>query len=579
MVTSFDAVYEIHEDSTVRVAEDIYVDFGTLEKHGIFRDLPYRYEYDGEHDRLITISDVKVEGDAGPRPFELIQSDTHLQVKIGDPDVLVSGVQRYRITYLLTGALNPFASTDEFFWNVTGADWPVPIERATALVTLPETGIMRTACYEGPTGSTDPCAMRGTDSQASFEATATLGLGSEMTLLVELTKGVVDVGQPTLANRLHAKGFSDYFKFNGQTISLSLVFGGLLFAGIVRLWWAAGRDRWFGDMAHLDERRREATKPLFARETIVVEYQPPEVASSEARRMRPAEIGVLVDERADTLDVSATIVDLAVRKYLLIKETKEGGIFGLFQTKDYELTRLDSGESPLLPYEQTLLAALFEGGTTVKMSDLKNKFHDDLAKVKEELYHQITTSDRFFPRNPEFVRTVYRIAGAVMAGAGVALTWLLASTVGWGVVGVPLVIAGAVLFLLAHLMPRRTALGRQMYRRAMGFKLYMLTAEKERQRFAEERNIFHDYLPYAIVFECVDKWAEAFEGLAAEGAQPYWYSGTGPFVPVRFAGSVGEFSSSVSNVMASTPGGRGGSGFGGGGGAGGGGGGGGGGSW
>jgi uncharacterized membrane protein len=118
-----------------------------------------------------------------------------------------------------------------------------------------------------------------------------------------------------------------------------------------------------------------------------------------------------------------------------------------------------------------------------------------------------------------------------------------------------------------------------MYRRALGFRRYIETAETERQAFAERRNLFEEYLPYAIVFEAVDKWANAFEGLDDEANRPSWYSGRGPFVASAFASNVNDFSESISSVMASTPGGRGGSGFGGGGGSGGGGGGGGGGSW
>jgi uncharacterized membrane protein len=138
--------------------------------------------------------------------------------------------------------------------------------------------------------------------------------------------------------------------------------------------------------------------------------------------------------------------------------------------------------------------------------------------------------------------------------------------------------AGALLFAIAHVMPRRTAEGRLMYRRCLGFRKYMVTGETERQKFAENANLFDEYLPYAIVYGCVDKWAKAFEGLAAEGREPHWYVGPRRFMPSVFADSVSDFSSSISSVMASTPGGSGSSGFGGGS-SGGGGGGGGGGSW
>jgi uncharacterized membrane protein len=106
-----------------------------------------------------------------------------------------------------------------------------------------------------------------------------------------------------------------------------------------------------------------------------------------------------------------------------------------------------------------------------------------------------------------------------------------------------------------------------MYRRALGFREYMVIAETDRQKFAEEANLFQKYLPYAIVYDCVDRWARAFEGLAATaaGAAAGWYVGSGVFSPTSFSRNLESFSSSMSSAIASTPGGSGGSGFSGGG--------------
>ena len=117
-----------------------------------------------------------------------------------------------------------------------------------------------------------------------------------------------------------------------------------------------------------------------------------------------------------------------------------------------------------------------------------------------------------------------------------------------------------------------------MYRRVLGFREYMEVAETDRQRFYEEENIFQEYLPYAIVFGSVDKWAKAFEDMGIEPNTSNWYVGTTPFRAVAFSHSLQGFSSSMSSAIASTPGGSGSSGFSGGS-SGGGGGGGGGGSW
>ncbi|HEY7466029.1 MAG TPA: DUF2207 domain-containing protein, partial [Dehalococcoidia bacterium] len=155
---------------------------------------------------------------------------------------------------------------------------------------------------------------------------------------------------------------------------------------------------------------------------------------------------------------------------------------------------------------------------------------------------------------------------------------LLGMTLGAAIVGIPVVAAGLLMLALAHAMPRRTGVGREMYRRILGFRQYMTVAETDRQRFNEETNLFQEYLPYAIVYGCVDKWAKAFEGLENQPDTSSWYVSTHAFAPLAFSSSLQSFSSSMSSAIASTPGGSGGSGFSGGF-SGGGGGGGGGGSW
>jgi len=587
VVRSFDARYVIDESGTFSVAEDIIVDFGGLERHGIFRDIPVEYEYDNDSNRLIDITGISVSDGVTPVEFEVSDEGPDRRIKIGDPDVLVSGQQRYVISYTVNDGPNPFDDHDELYWNITGGDWEAPIERASANVAAPGPGIQRVTCFQGPTGSTETCESFFDETSASFQAAGALPPGSELTVVVGLRKGLVEVGPPVLvdANENVLDQARDMFKVSPATILLAGIVGLAILAALGRQWWVAGRDRWFGDMYYVHENPPEDTKPLLARETVVVEYTPPAVG--RGRRMRPAEIGLLLDERADTLDVSATIVDLAVRRHILIRELPKEGIFGVFKSQDYELARQPGVEETsssgsrdgLLPYEDRLKGALFEDGDTVKLSELKNKFHDDLTEVKSDLYDEAVQGLKLFPANPDTVRNAYRVAGIVIAIIGGVSAYLLGKAFGAGLIGIPIVAAGVLLFFLSPLMPRRTAQGQLLYRRCLGFRLYMTKAEQERQSFAEKANLFEEYLPYAIVYGCVKKWAKAFEGLGLEERGTNWYVGRRGFAVATFADSLGDFSESISGVMASTPGGSGGSGFGGGGSAGGGGGGGGGGSW
>ncbi len=595
-IRSFDVTYEINEDGTVRTTEQIDVDFGSLERHGIFRDIPVEYGYDSDNNRLMRLSDIEIDDGSSPVQWTIDSKEPTMRLRIGDPDVLVTGEQRYRIQYTINDGLNPFTDHDELFWNVTGNDWPVPIESANATVLVPGDVIDEVQCFEGRSGSTARCHTAIDPGGATFQATSVLAPGSGMTLVVALEKGAVEVGPPVLVPTTVdvLQEIDNFLGLQPLPIGIAIVLGVIGLAGVYRWWWVAGRDRWFGNLAVVPEGAPATTRPLGAEETVVVEYEPPDLPLPEAkrgsfldpgdassrhgRRLRPAEVGLLMDERADTLDVSATIVDLAVRGHLKIKETKSGGILGLFKKEDYDLERIEKTDDSLLPYEQRLKSAIFDGKRMVKLNDLKTKFHKDLKLVKTDLYEDAVRDLKFFPRNPDTVRTIYQVAGVVMAVLGGGLVFVLGSAVEAGIIGVALIVTGVAVLAFAAAMPRRTATGRRMFRRCVGFRLYMATAEKDRQRFAEEANIFHEYLPYAIVYGCVERWAKVFESLGLK-PEANWYTGRRGFMPLAFASTMSNFSSSISTVMASTPGGSGSSGFGGGGFSGGGGGGGGGGSW
>jgi uncharacterized membrane protein len=220
---------------------------------------------------------------------------------------------------------------------------------------------------------------------------------------------------------------------------------------------------------------------------------------------------------------------------------------------------------------------LFGSSPSRKLSDLKNVFYRDLDKAKAALYAD-AVSRGWFPSNPNIVRA-WTFAGGVMATfVGVFGGVWLGEHWGAALLSAPVVFGGLLLIFSSRAMPRRTAAGREAMRRSLGFARYVKTAETHQSAFAERAVIFTQYLPYAIVFKCVDKWARAFQDIDLQRATAGFYASSGSaFNAGSFSSSLGGFSSSMSTAISSTPGGSGGSGSGGS--SGGGGGGGGGGSW
>ena len=141
----------------------------------------------------------------------------------------------------------------------------------------------------------------------------------------------------------------------------------LLVAVVLGLVWLFGRDRRYqgsavdvafgSDVPNAPEER----VPLFGEHETPVEFVPPD-------GLRPGQVGTLVDFKANPLDVTATIVDLAVRGYLKIEELSEGG---LLRQGDWKLTRMKEDDAELMPYEQKLLDGLFRDEPEVQLSDLR----------------------------------------------------------------------------------------------------------------------------------------------------------------------------------------------------------------
>jgi uncharacterized membrane protein YgcG len=392
-----------------------------------------------------------------------------------------------------------------------------------------------------------------------------------MSIVAALPPGTVTNALPILEQRW---SLQRAFSVTPLTLVASLALLVAVLAGFSRFAWRRGRDVRFSG-SQVDQvmggppAGPTQAVPLFEDGNAPVEFAPPD-------GLRPGQVGTLIDEEANTLDVSATIVDLAVRKFLVIEELEEKWFLG---KPDWRLTRLPAETDGLLPYERSLLEGLFEDGDEVELLDLRKKFAPRLHRVKDALYDEVVRR-KWFLRPPDKVRQTWVGIGIAALVAGIGITVLLAWKTNLALLGIPIVIGGLLLLVGAKRMPARTATGTALTRRIAGFRRVVETADEHLAKWAEQENVFTKFLPYAVVFGVTDKWAKTFESLGAEQAGDMsWYVSTRPFAYVAFADSIDSFAVSTSGVISATPSGSGGSGFSGGGFSGGGGGGGGGGSW
>lgn len=570
-IDNFHSDIELQLNGKVKVVETIDVDFKNLNKHGIYREIPYIYSGENGQKIYTEIDSVSVKRNGTKSKFSLINDGYYKQIRIGDSGTSLSGGQTYQIEYIVSGVIKSFADYDELYWNSVGDKWPVPITKSSTTFILPKEGIIQIACYLGSSGSQETClAEKLDDFTAKFTSTRILGINEGQTIAVGFTKGIVPILEIEAPKSALDKLFDPLSLLINVVSFFVILIGGLFL--VFRLWYENGRDFWTKSRFPGDPSAKQEIMPVGAHETVVVEYGPPE-------KFKPAELGVLLSESAKPLDITATIVDLANRGYLTISEESKKGIFG---STDYTLTKKQPSDSKLLSYEEILLNKLFKDRDSVSLDSLKNKFYKDMRVILEAISKEVEEK-KFFVDSPSTVRTKYLVLAFCLFVVFFSIAFLPIGVLTLGTTSFflasvtwPLGVIGLALLIVSYFMPRRTALGRTLYLRTRGYKLFINTAEKYRQQFFEKKNLFNEVLPYAIAFGIVGKFAKDFEKMGIQTEQPNWYTGNSAFNTAVFASSMASFSNSFTSTAASAPSG---SGSGGGGFSGGGSGGGGGGSW
>ena len=372
-IETFDVAISVQPDATMTVRETLQVDFNSQQHHGIFRDIPVLYEWDQRHNRAYDLAVDSVTDVSGRRSwsYQVLDNGVYKEIKIGDPNQTLSGRQSYVIAYTVKGALNGFNDHDELYWNVTGNQWAVPIKEASATITVPAGGLLWTHCFQGETGSRETCRESSTAGEGDFAATRVLDAGQQLTVVVGMKKGIAGDVAPIL--RAKPRTFLEYFSVEPLTVGSALLLLLLGLAWLGRLVWRRGRDMEYSSAYYSTKDPTERVRPLFRPEAVVPEYRPPD-------NLRPAQLGLILDEIADTKDLTATIVDMAVRGYLVIKDVKNG-------KHDWELVPVKADPRDLLPYEEKLFHGLFEGSSTgTRLSGLKGTFSGTLHAAERLLY-------------------------------------------------------------------------------------------------------------------------------------------------------------------------------------------------
>jgi hypothetical protein len=453
---------KVERDGVLSVQETV-----TVRKGGsLNRKSPLRIKSGEDRDRVFVIHDAKVVGNGTAEA-----NADEFTVKLGEGKSILS--------YRVEGAVADVGDRQEVRWQIAaGWDAKLGLLRASFIAPEPPTAV---SCLSGPFGSDQPCEHARTEPNGVTRVDMQdLNAGDRVDLAVRLPSGTVPANARFAAPITVAAPFS-FTPLSGVGL---LALAALLLAGFALLWAARGRDAKAvaTDVGPVD---------VLVRENNGVAFASPE-------GVLPGQVGTVIDERVDPVDVTATVIDLAVRNYLWIEETQG----------DWRIVQRNPADNALTSYER----AVYEAFTTDSVTTLSV----DMGAIRTAVYGDAVQRGWFRKRT-----TGWLWAGIGLAVAGAALTVILALTVGNALLGLAVVIAGVALALGARLLPARTQRGGVLVAQIQGLLRYLRETDPASIPENDRELVFSRSLPYAVALGEAPRWLAA----AGSAGELYWFSG------------------------------------------------------
>ncbi len=447
-VTDFHSDITINKNTSVSVKETIQYTTD-LQKHGIFRTIPYKYG-----DFIARISDISVNA-----PFSTSTNNGNLVVKIGDPETTFTGNKTFEINYTLHDIIQN-KNKLELFLDITGEYWQIPIEKSSATINSPYAKILSSNCFTGPVNNNDSLCQFNLN---NFSYNQIINTNSNFTVYTALDSN----------NQLIFPINPNYWK-----IPLALI----LFLCPLLAWYFYGRDQIFlsPNVFNLDPSQPQKFKPLFHYERTPFVYEPLQIS--------PGLAGTIIDQRSDSRDIIAEIIDLARKKYLKITLIPKKG---LFSQEDFIFEQLKTTDTKIPKQQQYLLTSLFKNKTTIKLSELKNKFYKHFNETKNIL-NQSLVDQHLYRHNPQISKTLLIIFLVIIN--------FLIFKLNTGLFIFSIIID----FVILAKFTQRTAVGHNLMLQAKGLKK-TIKLGKWREKIKEKNLFIEEVLPFAISLGVVSK--------------------------------------------------------------------------
>lgn len=514
---------KVNEKGYLDIEEIIKVNF-TESRRGIIRSIPYvfriapndennpraqGFENVGSNMRTL-ISNIEVDN----WKYSVSKSGAILQIRIGSPQIYLTGDQEYRIKYRVHDAINFFKDHSELYFNIIGTEWDTEIENAHFEISLPKTLIDRSNYFvsTGVYGSKENQTVSSWVDDKTFKGSITQKLNPHEGVTIGI-KFPVDFVEK---ENYKTKGFYWLFLI---PIAVSTWF--------YSLWKKYGKDEGF---------------------SIQTEFKAPAEIS-------PAVAGYLMNDKHKKRDLTSLIPYWGEKGYLKIKEHETGSFLGFGKTKELEFIKVSDLKPEAPSHEKTMFNGIFSLGSPIMLSDLKDNIYQKMQYSSIELENYINAK-KYYTESGNLWRDLMLFLSIVLLIGGLIGTFFTFSSGNFFLMYMCIgaMISSIAGFIIFSHMPKKTRIGTDLYKKLCGFKEFIKTVEKDKLELflKEDPGYFDKVLPFAIVFNVAQEWKKRFEGL--EIPPPSWYVGSSPnFNYYYFMNSIDHSLDEVSENIYSVP--------------------------
>jgi uncharacterized membrane protein YgcG len=496
---SFQVLIEPAGPDALRITETIDQDFGSNDRHGTERNIPNDYG---------APTDVTASSPDAPDDLSAVDFGDYTQIRIGDPNVTVSGQHRYVLSYSLPAA---DLSDGRFAIDAVGTYFELGFLHAEVVVSGIE--LSQPNCFVGAFAGIDRCTL---EQQAGVYRARVDDLAPGMGVTIDgnitaITTPVA-VDPPPLPDRR-----------TDDRLPLTL---GVAAAGALGVWpvnrWARrrGSNEVFAggaaDAAHgrMPPPTTDGSMPTPPATTLVPDDELGELATIEfvpPKGIEPWQASVLLTERFHDDTVESWLSGLAGREAI---ELSEQGAH-LTISRGPKFGELGADQSAIID-------EMLGGQESYTTGTYNSRFAGAWSRAAAMQRQQIAASGWWKRMPPGSSMSTTSNAGssiaplvlfgvfgllwlgpAVAALLGVFKGWLLALALG---LAFPAIVA---FFVYRVLLPARSAQGSALALQAESFRRFLHASEAQHVEWAWSQGLLREYSGWAVALGEADAWSRA----------------------------------------------------------------------